>query len=423
LRASSRVGDRVRAAEDSATGRLRFLFYSHDGVGLGHVRRNLAIAHALTDSAPEASIVLVTSVDEPESLGVPGNVDILKLPGLRKLGNERYASRRLRISPRDIGTMRAALLEAAVESFEPTVVLVDKHPLGASGELRRALAALEASRGRAVLGLRDVLDDRNTVVREWTRYDLARRISEHYDRVLVYGKQAVFDPVSEYQLSSGVRERTRYCGYVVNPRRAEDALDGPLQPLFSDRGNPVVLATAGGGEDGFPLLATFIEAAREAPWEGMVIAGPQSVHRERRILRRMAAEAGVAFSTFVPDLVNALGAVDALVCMGGYNTLAEAAASGVPTVCVPRTRPRTEQLIRAQAFARLGLLRLIEPDRLDVSVLKREVDSSLEASRERRMRRARATLGLDGAANAARELLELAREPARVVERRLRVAT
>jgi predicted glycosyltransferase len=412
----------VRAVEDSPTALLRFLFYSHDGVGLGHVRRNLAIAHALTASAPEASIVLVTSVDEPASLGVPANVDIVKLPGLRKLGNERYASRRLRISSHEIRDLRAALLEATVASFEPTVVLVDKHPLGAAGELRPALEALRAMGGRAVLGLRDVLDDRNTVVQEWARYGLARRIAEHYDRVLIYGTQAVFDSVSEYELPSRVRKRTRYCGYVVNPLQDDASVDVPPTWPSSTPGRPVVLATAGGGEDGYPLLASFIEAARGAPWDGVVVAGPQSIPGERRTLRRMATEAGVAFSTFVPDLVHALAAVDALVCMGGYNTLAEAAASGVPTVCVPRTKPRTEQLIRARAFARMGLLRVIEVGQLDAPLLRREVDLCLGAEREPRALRARALLGLDGAVRAARELLEIARAPTRMGERRLRVA-
>lgn len=400
---------------------MRFLFYSHDGLGLGHVRRNLAIAHALGASAPEASIVLVTSVDDPQGLGIPANVDVLKLPGLRKLGNERYASRRLRISPREIRGVRAALLEAAVASFEPTVVLADKHPLGAGGELRPALEALRSAGGRAVLGLRDVLDDRETVVREWTRYGLGWRISEYYDRVLVYGTQAVFDSVSEYELPRRVRERTRYCGYVVNPRRDEDALEVPRMPSSPQEGRSVVLATAGGGEDGFPLLATFIEAAREAPWKGVVVAGPQGTLGERRALNRMAAEAGVAFSRCVPDLMHTLAAVDALVCMGGYNTLAEAAASGVPTVCVPRTRPRTEQLIRARAFERLGLLRVIEPHHLDAAALRREVGVSLGEEREPRARRARAILDLDGAARAACELLALADVPARA-ERLLGVA-
>ena len=46
---------------------------------------------------------------------------------------------------------------------------------------------------------------------------------------------------------------------------------------------------------------------------------------------------------------------------GGYNTLAEAALHAVPAVCVPRVAPRSEQLIRARAFERLGLLRLLHP--------------------------------------------------------------
>ena len=53
----------------------------------------------------------------------------------------------------------------------------------------------------------------------------------------------------------------------------------------------------------------------------------------------------------VPALTRWLDRVDALVCMGGYNTMAEAVSRGTPTVCVPRTRPRVEQLIRARAFA------------------------------------------------------------------------
>jgi predicted glycosyltransferase len=402
----------VRAADHSSA-QLRFLFYSHDGLGLGHVRRNLAIARALTASALEASIVLVTSVDEPQSLGVPASVEVIRLPGIRKLGNERYVPRRLRISPREIRELRAALLQAAVESFAPAVMLVDKHPLGAAGELRPALEALRRAGGRAALGLRDVLDDRSAVVREWACHGLAGHITAYYDRVLVYGTRAVFDPVSEYELPGRVRERTYYCGYVVNSRRDDDALDVlPILPR-SRQGKPLVLATAGGGEDGFPLLATFIEAAREAPWHGIVVAGPQGTSEERRALRRMAAEADVAFSTFVPDLVPALAAVDALVCMGGYNTLAEAVASGVPTVCVPRTQPRTEQLIRARAFARIGLLRLLEPDRLESSALQREVGVCLGFKRGSRMHRAWAILDLDGAARAACELLALAGAPAR----------
>jgi predicted glycosyltransferase len=93
--------------------------------------------------------------------------------------------------------------------------------------------------------------------------------------------------------------------------------------------------------------------------------------------------------------------------MGGYNTLAEAAASGVPTVCVPRVRPRSEQLIRAEAFSARGLLRLIEPDKLDAEILRVEIDSALT-----RADGPRARLDLGGGRRAAHHLLELASQRA-----------
>src|SRR5881628_1458544 len=74
---------------------MRVLFYSHDGMGLGHVRRHLAIASALVEAAPEAKVLVVTSVDEVSRLGLPPNVDTLRLPALRKVANNEYSSRRL----------------------------------------------------------------------------------------------------------------------------------------------------------------------------------------------------------------------------------------------------------------------------------------------------------------------------------------
>ena len=94
--------------------------------------------------------------------------------------------------------------------------------------------------------------------------------------------------------------------------------------------------------------------------------------------------------------------------MGGYNTIAEALSRGTPTVCVPRVVPRTEQLIRAEAFSRLGLMRYVHPDRLTGESLLHEVQVALQDSRTELRARAHARLGFDGAERAAAVLLELA---------------
>jgi predicted glycosyltransferase len=143
------------------------------------------------------------------------------------------------------------------------------------------------------------------------------------------------------------------------------------------------------------------------------VAGPMTPDAELAMLQTLAAECGVTFRNFVPHLSALFGALDGLVCMGGYNTLVEAVALGVPTVCVPRVTPRTEQLIRAEAFERLGLLQVCRPEQLQAGMLCEQIGKALRASPQDLQNRARATLSFDGAQQAAERLLAFVREPTR----------
>ena len=136
-----------------------------------------AVATALSELAPEASILLASGADDVNRLGLPQHIEVLKLPGLRKVANQQYASRRLRIPTSEIRALRSALLLTAVKSFRPSVVLVDKHPFGISGEFRAALSAVRKFGGRTALGLRDILDERATVLKEWAPHNLPDRIA------------------------------------------------------------------------------------------------------------------------------------------------------------------------------------------------------------------------------------------------------
>ena len=391
----------------------RFMLYSHDGLGLGHLRRNLAIAAALTEAEPDASVLIVTGCTELGAHGLGRNVDVLTVPGLRKLGNGRYSARRLAMSGQDIRELRTAQIEAAVRSFRPDVMLVDKHPLGVREELRPVLDTLLAAGGRAALGFRDVLDHPAAVRREWAVSHLTEAAREYFERLLVYGDRSVVDFVDEYRLPASLALRTRYCGYVVHPQ-ATRSLPVDALPGFATRlgRRPTVLATAGGGEDGWALLDNFVRSASGAPWHGVVVTGPQLSRSERARLRARAEEVGVEFHVTVPGLSSWFPHVDAMVCMGGYNTLGEAISCGTPIVCVPRVQPRREQLIRARSFAGRGLLRMLEPKRLGPAALRAEVAEALRADRRRATRRAHATLSFGGAQRAAHELLGLVDSPA-----------
>jgi len=311
------------------------------------------------------------------------------------------------------------VLLAAIRSFRPAVVLVDKHPFGAGGEFRAPLETAKAYGARAVLGLRDILDDIPAVLQEWSPDRIQQRIAEYYDLVLVYGTQSIFDPIEAYRLPPSVAERTAYCGYVVNQSVCGWHSGDCPYLLLEPTERPIVLGTAGGGEDGFALLKTFIGAAVGAPWQAIVVAGPMMGQQDLKTLKRLAGENGVIFHAFLPCLSSLFGNIDGLVCMGGYNTLVEALSQGLPTVCVPRATPRSEQLLRARMFDALGLVCTVQSKELTAENLRGQIATVLETGREQRLARAHKVLDFDGARRAANYLLGLVAKVSRTPEGRL----
>jgi predicted glycosyltransferase len=388
---------------------MRFLFYSHDGLGLGHTRRHFAVATALASRTSDATILLATGAEEFLRYGLPRQVEILKLPGLRKDANGKYSSRRLPTPASEIRSLRSELLRTAVKSFRPDVVLVDKHPFGAGGEFKAGLKELRKAGGYSVLGLRDILDEPTQVLREWQPFKMQKKIAEYYDQVVIYGDRTIFDAITAYKFPSALADKTQYVGYVFNPEHelALENFNRPFPPR-DQRDRPVVLAATGGGEDGVRTIENFIRAAAGAPWLACVVFGPMFPDAQLPVIQRLAAENGVRYRNYVPHLSALFREVDALVSMGGYNTLVEAAALGLPTVCIPRIEPRAEQLIRAEAFGKLGLLQVMHPNELGPELLRHKISLILKVNREQLREHSRATLRLDGASRAADLLLTLA---------------
>src|SRR4029434_2628044 len=85
----------------------RIALYSHDTMGIGHVRRNLLIAQALVRSTSGASILLIAGAREACAFALPPGVDWLTLPSLYKDGDGTYEARRLGIGKDELVTLRA----------------------------------------------------------------------------------------------------------------------------------------------------------------------------------------------------------------------------------------------------------------------------------------------------------------------------
>src|SRR5271166_3653850 len=75
--------------------RRRVALYSHDTMGLGHMRRNLLIAQTLVRTASPPVVLMVTGAREAGTLPLPPGVDCLTLPALTKDKEGRPRSRDL----------------------------------------------------------------------------------------------------------------------------------------------------------------------------------------------------------------------------------------------------------------------------------------------------------------------------------------
>jgi predicted glycosyltransferase len=144
---------------------------------------------------------------------------------------------------------------------------------------------------------------------------------------------------------------------------------------------PLVVVTAGGGGDGFEIFKTYLEALPHSDTlrgaHSVLVTGPLMARGKRELLHHAAGDPNLTLIEFTPDLVSYLAAADLAISMAGYNTVCEILAQGTRSLLVPRTRPRTEQLLRAERLAARGLARMLHPDELSPSRLIAEVESAL----------------------------------------------
>jgi predicted glycosyltransferase len=385
----------------------RIALYSHDTMGIGHMRRNLLIAETLARHSSEATILLIAGAREVNAFGVPTRVDFLSLPSLYKQGNGQYQARHLDLSLEELIALRARTIAASLEAFAPHLLIVDKTPRGAVNELDPALRVLRHhGKTRCVLGLRDVLDDPATTRREWDEGGNDEAVRDYYDAVWVYGDPAVYDPVAEYSFATVVATKIRYTGYLDQRQRTHFAdIDGAEELLvrlaqFPER---LALCMVGGGQDGAQLAETFARVDLPKDMTGVILTGPfMPPEAQKRLDHLVAANRRIRILRFVTDTDLLLERADCVIAMGGYNTVCEVLSYEKPALIVPRVQPRREQLIRAERLRNLGLLDLLHPEDLSPRALTEWLARELPPRRPVQGR-----IDLNGLANLSHLLDEL----------------
>jgi ATP-binding cassette subfamily B protein len=355
----------------------RVLFYSHNGVGVGHLQRQLDLATAYRDHNAGAGVLLATGSHAAAMFDFPPGIDYLKLPSIFMIDRYRnWDSRDLPLPRDDVIQMRTELLQQTVKRYSPDLLVADFMPAGPYGELLPALDELDRQGGVAVAGFRDVIDEPGFVRDLWESTGVTETLRRYYAAICVYGDPRMVDFVNEYALDETLADRLHYCGYLG--RGPQQATDVP----FYER--PFVLASGGGGVDSAPLLENFVNAAaRLQPKVGgtwLMVTGPLMNPPEHDRLARLAEAVGVSVRRVVPELRAHCALADCVVSMAGYNTVCDVLSYRRPAVFVPRPEPSMEQSIRAQRLKEWGVAEVIAPSEADPDQLAIAIGRALESS-------------------------------------------
>ncbi len=348
--------------------RYRIALYSHDTMGLGHMRRNLLIAHALSESELNPTILMIAGGKELHAYTLPSDVDCLILPSYHKDPNGDYQSQHLDISCQKLVEMRSSTISGALKAFQPDLLIVDNVVRGTLGELEPTLRHLyEDGSSRCILGLRDIQDTNEVSHAQYLTDEQSMR--DYYDAIWIYGDANIYDRAEEYSYAADIRAKTYYTGYLDQSSRirfeqnttGNDVLSGLDLPP-----GPLVLCIVGGGQDGVALALAFAHAKLPEGYNALLITGPYMPKDAKHEVYKAAEQnSHLHVLEFVPESTALVEQADWVITMGGYNSICEVLSFGKRALIVPRTEPRQEQWLRAKCLQKLQLAHMLHPD--DVS--------------------------------------------------------
>jgi predicted glycosyltransferase len=374
--------------------RKTLLFYCQHSLGIGHLTRSFALARALRE---RFRVVFLNGGRLPDGVAVPEGVECIDLPPLGMDDGHTVISRDAGFDVQAARAERRFLIDRAVQTHQPAVLLVELFPFGRKKFANEILPMIRSARqhgAKVACSLRDILVD----VRPDQQHhdDRARWLADRYfDAVIVHSDPNFAKLHDSFKPRRPMRTPVWHSGFVV-PQRAAAA--------HAPRGEHL-LVSAGGGIVGDALFRAAIDAHRLTQRPMRIVAGPFLPEPQWQALQALAAPLpGVTLLRHVSDLAAEMRAARASISQCGYNTALDLVVSEVPALVVPYgTVTENEQRHRAQRLAALGaVLCFSESTALDGESLADSIEHLLHFSPQP------AALSLDGAERSAELLVQLA---------------
>jgi predicted glycosyltransferase len=349
----------------------KILFYCQSSLGIGHTIRSLRIAEGLSESF---EVHYLNGGESISGLEIPLGIKCTDLPPI--------------VSDPDFDTVHAVGSDLDVEStierrrnlilrtfqhFAPDIVLVELYPFGRGrfhAELEPLLEYAKEHGSKIVCSVRDILTKRED--QEAFERKVVKRMNRFFDLLLIHSDPDFQRLDDTFTRLDDIVATKCYTGFVVPEVTSEPKRNGPT-----------IIASIGGGRFGHELAEAVARTApllaERIPHQIELYTGPFCPEDVADRLRQLAhGHPNIRVERFCPDLHQKLVTADLSISMGGYNTIMNVIATGVPAMIMGCTNNGgMDQVARAEKLARLGVVDVITPDDLAPETFAEKIISSL----------------------------------------------
>lgn len=386
----------------------KILFYCQYLAGMGHLVRSREIVHSLLE---DFQVCWVIGGEPIADFALPDLAEVVYLPPLREAEGELRA---IDQSLEEVKASRVQTLLETFDQFQPDCVMTECFPFSKfkmSFELLPLLERAKSAEATIVCSLRDLIMTQKMSSQGQVRKVLRvhEQIRQYYDLVLIHGDRTLQSLEDCFPTAGKLDCELYYTGFVAqNPTSSKLASTASLEPQ-----TPAIVASVGGGRDGYPLLKAVMDSApilaASSPHQIYAFAGPFMPDSEFEALSAIAqSQSNVTFQRFTPDLLHYLSHADLSVSLAGYNTTMDVLRTGVRSLMVPSPSKDQvdEQRRRAALLDQQGIVTLLTPEQFTPEDLAQAMIQQL--SRPLPIHR----INLDGAMNAAKRLRSQLNQPA-----------
>ncbi len=329
----------------------RVVVFCQYSSGIGHLVRSAAIVRAL---AHDHEVTFV--VGGRPFVGSPATSPswrTIQLPSIQRVAGALVPTDGddlARVMAARADRLREVIIEAAPHAF-----VIEHFPISRRShraELMGAIAA--AGDARIIASVRDVVLPSSADTPP--EAELVATLNDHFHALLVHGDPAVTRIDDQAGWVGAVAIPILYTGYVG---AHEHIAPSPEAAALG----PFVLVSAGGGNETYDLAVPIIDAWRDVRTL-VVFAGPLASDTLVADLEHRAAGRNVLVQRTTDDLAGWMAAADVSISRAGYNTCVDVLATGARALLVPSAK-MSDQRLRAERFAALGLATMLAPEALD----------------------------------------------------------